>query len=96
MTPDQIVRAWKDADYGATLPLEEASLVPAHPVTSIELSDDALGLAAGGQMLGTEYLESLGCCKGFTQGGGYCDFSVGPGVCTLFCFTIYMTSGAIC
>ena len=47
MTPDQIVRAWKDADYGAALSMDELSMVPAHPIGGIELTDDALGLAAG-------------------------------------------------
>jgi mersacidin/lichenicidin family type 2 lantibiotic len=96
MTPDQIVRAWKDADYGAALPLEEASMVPAHPVGGIEIPDDALGLAAGGMVAGTEYLESLGCCKGFTQ-SGYCDVTGGPpGHCTWFCFTFFWTSDSFC
>ena len=90
MTPNQIVRAWKDADYGTTLAVDEASAVPAHPVGAIELSDDDLGLAAGGLIeLRTEYLESLGCCRGITQ-AGYCDLTAGmPGACTGFCFTIF-------
>ena len=91
MTPDQIVRVWKDADYGATLSLGEASLVPAHPVGGIELTDDVLGLAAGGAIANTEYLESLGCCKGFTQ-AGYCDITGGGAfACTMLCFTIYFS-----
>ena len=92
MTPDQIVRAWKDAEYGAALSPDEQSLVPAHPVGSIELTDDALGLAAaGGMMLNTEYLESLGCCKGFTQ-SGYCDITGGGYYgCSVFCFTFWFS-----
>ena len=92
MTPDQIVRAWKDADYGAALSTDELSMVPAHPIGAIELTDDALGLAAGGAMVGgTHYLESLGCCKGFTQ-SGYCDITGGGYFgCTMLCFTIYMS-----
>ena len=92
MTPDQIVRAWKDADYGATLPLDAASAVPAHPAGAIELADDALGLVAGGDMLmNTEYLESLGCCKGVTQ-SGYCDLTGGGYFgCSILCFTFYFS-----
>jgi len=91
MTPDQIVRAWKDADYGAALSMDELSMVPAHPIGGIELTDDALGLAAGGAMVGTtEYLESMGCCKGFTQ-SGYCDVTAGIPVCTIGCFTVFWT-----
>ena len=96
MTPDQIVRAWKDADYGAALPSNEASMLPAHPAGGIELPDDALGLVAGGMVANTEYLESLGCCKGITQ-SGYCDITAGPnGGCTWFCITIFLTGGTIC
>ena len=96
MTPDQIVRAWKDADYGATLPLEQASMVPAHPVGVIEIPDDALGQAAGGEVANTEFLESLGCCQGITQ-KGYCDLTAGPnGHCTWFCFSFFWTSDAFC
>jgi len=97
MTPDQIVRAWKDVEYGNALPTEEASMVPAHPVGDIELSDDAMGHVAGGMPLGgTQYLESLGCCKGFTQ-SGYCDITAGPiGYCTTACMTFFLTGGGIC
>lgn len=92
MTPDQIVRAWKDAEYGAGLSLDEASMVPAHPVGGIELTDDVLGMAAGGAVaMNTEYLESLGCCKGFTQ-AGYCDITGGGGfACTMLCVTIWFS-----
>ena len=93
MTPDQIVRAWKDADYGATL--GDASMLPPSPVGAIELTDEALGLAAGGDINGTQYLETLGCCKGLTQ-VGFCDLTAGYPYCTCFCISIIMTGGAIC
>lgn len=94
MTPDQIVRAWKDADYCSELaPTEQASLPPS-PIGPIELADQAIDLAAGGDMAGTEFLESLGCCKGITQ-RTYCDFnSAYP--CTMFCFTIFWSGDSIC
>ena len=90
MTPDQIVRAWKDADYGAALPLDEAAVVPAHPVGDMDLADESLDLVAGGYVASTEYLESLGCCKGFTQ-SGYCDVTAGIPVCTMGCWTVFWT-----
>jgi mersacidin/lichenicidin family type 2 lantibiotic len=93
MTPDQIVRAWKDADYGTTL--GDASALPPNPVGAIELTDDAIGLVAGGYAAGTQYLESLGCCKGFTQ-SGYCDFTVGYPYCTNYCVTIILTGVSLC
>jgi mersacidin/lichenicidin family type 2 lantibiotic len=89
MTSDQIIRAWKDADYGATLSLAESAAVPAHPSGDIDLSDVDLGLTAGGMVNGTQYLETLGCCEGFTS-AGRCDITAGfNGGCTAFCFTIF-------
>lgn len=97
MTANEIVRAWKDADYGATLSRDEASRLPENPIGAIDLPEEALDLAAGGRMIGTtEYLESLGCCQGFTQ-ASRCDLTAGmPGMCSVFCFTFFMTSGSIC
>ena len=94
MTPDQIVRAWKDADYRSELSSAGATPLPPNPVGPIDLTDEAIDLAAGGDMAGTQYLESLGCCNGITQ-RGYCDITTAfP--CTLYCFTIFWSDSAIC
>jgi len=93
MTPDQIVRAWKDADYGTASC--DASTLPPNPVGAIELSDDEIGLAAGGMVAGTQYLESMGCCKGITQ-SGYCDLTDGYPYCTTYCITIILTGASLC
>ena len=94
MTPDQIVRAWKDADYCSELASTGHSALPPHPVGPIDLADEAIDLAAGGDMAGTQYLESLGCCKGFTQ-RNYCDIDTFfP--CTFYCFTIFFSGDGIC
>jgi mersacidin/lichenicidin family type 2 lantibiotic len=37
MSPEQIIRAWKDVRYRQSLSEEEQALVPAHPAGSIEL-----------------------------------------------------------
>jgi mersacidin/lichenicidin family type 2 lantibiotic len=92
MTPAQIVRAWKDADFGATL---DASTLPPNPAGAIELADDAIGLAAGGEMAGTQYIETLGCCKGITE-AGKCDLTVGYPWCTMYCVTIFLTGATLC
>lgn len=90
MTSEQIVRAWKDADYSASLSTSESSVVPTNPAGTIDLSDSALGDVAGGDMLmATEWLESLGCCQGITQ-KGYCDFTNGWLFCSQWCFTIFL------
>jgi len=93
MTPDQIVRAWKDADFGAAP--SDTSMLPPNPVGAIELADDDIGLAAGGSVQGTEYLETLGCCKGITQ-AGKCDLTLGFPYCSNFCITIVFTGASFC
>lgn len=95
MSPDQIVHAWKDADFAADLDPTTAATVPPSPVGAIELSDSALDMAAGGEAASTEYVETLGCCQGFTQ-LGKCDVTAGYPWCTVFCFTILFTGDWLC
>lgn len=97
MSPDQIVRAWKDADYDASLAAESSVEVPAHPVGPIDIADAALE-ASGGYDSRTEYVETLGCCQGFTQ-ADRCDFTAGAGgigYCTWTCITMWMTTKTVC
>lgn len=98
MSSDHVIRAWKDADYGACLDANAATQLPAHPVGPIELADSALDLG-GGVAVTTEYLETLGCCQGITQlGAGMCDLTAGGGVfvCTTLCATVFFTTRSIC
>jgi len=95
MSPDQIVQAWKDADYAAALAPDAAATLPANPVGAIELSDAALDTVAGGADYRTEYVETLGCCGGFTE-SGKCDVTIGFPYCTMQCFTIILTNPKIC
>ena len=95
MSPDQIVRAWKDADYSACLTPEAAAALPANPVGRIDLSDAALDVAGGDMAIRTEYVETLGCCEGFTQ-AGKCDFTVGIRYCTELCITIFYSHWSWC
>ena len=94
MTPDQIIRAWKDTDYRSELASTDQSQLPPNPVGPIDLVDDAIDLALGGQVAGTQYLESIGCCKGITQ-RTYCDITAGY-ICTTSCFTIVWTGDSLC
>ena len=41
------IRAWKDADYRASLLVEEGTDIPESPVGSIELSDEELDPSGG-------------------------------------------------
>jgi mersacidin/lichenicidin family type 2 lantibiotic len=96
MSPDQVVRAWKDADYGACLDAAGTPAPPASPVGRIEIDDAALDLAGASVAMRTEYLETLGCCQGFTQ-PGMCDATAGMGgICSVFCFTIFWTTPTVC
>lgn len=49
-----VVRAWKDLAYRATLSSEELADIPASPVGLSELDPDVLGEVAGGRMVFTE------------------------------------------
>ena len=96
MTSDQVIRAWKDADYGASLDGKAATSLPAHPVGPMELADNALDLG-GGVAVTTEYLETLGCCQGISQ-ADMCDLTAGGGIfiCTTLCATVFFTTRSIC
>ncbi len=54
------VRAWKDADYRASLTIEQQALVPANPAGAIELTEDELSGVAGAAL--PPWLVSLFCC----------------------------------
>ena len=51
MSNGDIVRAWKDAEYRQSLSAEEQALLPEHPAGAIELTDEALEAANGGEIL---------------------------------------------
>ena len=53
MSPNKIIRAWKDEDYRLSLTSEERGLLPENPAGIIELSEDELGSANGGTDEGT-------------------------------------------
>jgi mersacidin/lichenicidin family type 2 lantibiotic len=95
--PDQVIRAWKDADYGACLGPDAASSLPPNPVGPIDLTDSALDLGGGSIAISTEYLETIGCCQGITQ-AGMCDLTAGGGVfvCTTLCITVWFTTKPVC
>jgi mersacidin/lichenicidin family type 2 lantibiotic len=48
MKRENIIRAWKDAAYRASLSEAERSHLPENPAGAIELDSSALGEAAGG------------------------------------------------
>jgi mersacidin/lichenicidin family type 2 lantibiotic len=62
MNREQIIKAWKDEEYRASLSREELASLPDHPSGLVELTDAQLGVAGGEQV--TEKLWSFGCCFG--------------------------------
>ncbi|MEV4417477.1 mersacidin/lichenicidin family type 2 lantibiotic [Catellatospora sp. NPDC049609] len=58
-----IVKAWKDPDYRATLSEEQLAGLPVHPCGVVDLGDEVLAHIAGAT---TEGLMTIGCCGGFT------------------------------
>jgi mersacidin/lichenicidin family type 2 lantibiotic len=64
MTRDQIIRAWKDADYRESLGESERSMLPEHPAGLIRLDDEELESAAGGETLfGLDFCGSIFNCQ---------------------------------
>jgi len=47
MSTSEIIRAWKDADYRASLSAAARAALPAHPAGSIDLAGAGLGGARG-------------------------------------------------
>jgi len=48
MSHPDIIRAWKDEDYRASLSAEQLSLLPENPAGLIELSDEDMSSLSGG------------------------------------------------
>jgi mersacidin/lichenicidin family type 2 lantibiotic len=71
-----IVRAWKDQEYLASLSAEEQLMVPPNPAGSVEIGDNHLEEVSGGKgftfsvwtagCCHTDDYKTLGCCEGST------------------------------
>ena len=72
MSRIDVIRAWKDEQYRLGLTEEQRRQLPAHPAGLIELSDDELEPAAGGE---TSDLLSFGCCTPI-KSYGVCTYRV--------------------
>jgi mersacidin/lichenicidin family type 2 lantibiotic len=48
MSKINVIKAWKDPRYRSSLSAGEQALVPEHPAGAVELSDEDLGVVAGG------------------------------------------------
>lgn len=68
MSQQDIIRAWKDAEFRVSLTDAQRSQLPENPAGAIELSDAILEGISGGMMAPSE--GSGGCTP--SQGGGGC------------------------
>lgn len=48
MSKNDVIRAWKDASYRASLSPAQLAALPANPAGATELSDEELGAVSGG------------------------------------------------
>lgn len=84
MSPNDIIRAWKDEEYRSSLSAAERALLPQHPAGLIELTDAELDAAVGAN---TELLSTVGCCGGLTNLSCLCSV-ISCEECTIFHFCI--------
>ncbi|MGB9181439.1 MAG: mersacidin/lichenicidin family type 2 lantibiotic [Pyrinomonadaceae bacterium] len=56
MSPDEIIRAWKDEEYLSTLSVTDRAMLPEDPAGAIELSDRDLGDVNGGSDIPTGWI----------------------------------------
>ena len=67
MSKNDIIRAWKDVQYRSNLSKEQRALLPQHPAGSTELTDEDLGVVAGGlpkETHSTVTQNDICCCSG--------------------------------
>jgi mersacidin/lichenicidin family type 2 lantibiotic len=61
MSNEDIVRAWKDAEYRQSLSAQEQTLLPEHPADAIDLTDEELRLAPGRNTPDTNWYTNETC-----------------------------------
>jgi mersacidin/lichenicidin family type 2 lantibiotic len=67
MNGTEMIKAWKDSEFRASLSAEQQSMIPENPAGMIELSDEELSAVAGGlpgvTIGGTCRIWTFGCCE---------------------------------
>jgi mersacidin/lichenicidin family type 2 lantibiotic len=63
MATIDIIRAWKDESYRASLSADERAAMPENPAGPVELTDMDLGAVAGGNAVWTETPVSFCYCN---------------------------------
>ena len=70
LSPEEIVRAWKDEEYRDSLTEEQREALPPAPSEIAELSDEELEEVAGGLY----FADDCGCTQGCTGSKGFTAF----------------------
>lgn len=73
MSPNDVVKAWKDPKFRRGLAAEDLAALPDHPAGSHAIDPADLAAVNGAS---TEHLATLGCCGGFTTDPGWCSLGV--------------------
>ena len=85
-----VLRAWKDPLYRATLPEEVRASLPPHPAGLVELADEQLRIAGNGEVATTAptctaytFLQWRACCPPATTAPTCTAYTFGglPGCC---------------
>jgi mersacidin/lichenicidin family type 2 lantibiotic len=74
MNTMNLIRAWKDAEFRATLSAEELAALPQHPAGLVELPEEEMAAVAGGRSFFTGTCGRV--CQILTPQYG-CDLSIG-------------------
>ncbi|HEV2863658.1 MAG TPA: mersacidin/lichenicidin family type 2 lantibiotic [Pyrinomonadaceae bacterium] len=84
MRNDEIIRAWKDAEYRRGLSREELARLPQHPAGVLELTDEELSSVQGGVWT-VVVRASFKFCKGIGQASlRSCPLVTQQFICKLF------------
>jgi len=89
MSKLDVIRAWRDPEYRASLSDRQRAMLPDNPAGSIALSDAELDAVAGGN------LTLLIPCEPLTDGFGGCPPSF-PGICTCIDICPFTAPGLLC
>jgi mersacidin/lichenicidin family type 2 lantibiotic len=71
MSPQEIIRAWKDKEYRLRMSESDRAKLPPHPAGILELANDEIGGVVGGliDVSTNEFLTVICCtlpiCRGF-------------------------------
>ena len=72
MSNIDVIRAWKDEGYRASLSEAERSALPAHPAGPMELRDEDLQMATGGVSAGPACTSCCRCPDGYSWDSSCC------------------------